>query len=178
MPKLGKFKKEQIIKEVVSRKLSDKFEALELECKEKVVSIITDSCKGIPIKACKGYINYGRYVEISREGIGRDQKRKNGFNFTLSPSLPSKTGSYFNFYPKDGKWVESLIKKKEKLNDQKEVIESTLSAVLNSCSTEKHLFETLPELEPIYNDLFKSRENVSLVAVETIEKAKKLLGGL
>lgn len=177
MGKLGKEKKEALVDEILNRKFSDQINKLESGCLEKVTSVIEEEQKGIPFKACTGYITYTSSAYVHRKSSYGNQRESGRFDLRLNPSRPTKSAG-FHFYAEDNDWAEKFIKEKEKINDEKKSVRETIMAVLNSCNTEKQLFETLPEMEPIFKDLFCKREEVSVVAVETVDKARAILGGV
>ena len=177
MGKLGKEKREKIVEEILDRKFGDRIKKLDHDCLIAVTKVIEDEQKGIPFKACSGYIHYSEHVYIYRNHTTRKVRGQGEFYVKLSPPRPSKQGSFY-FHPESDKWTEKFISEKERINDEKESMRETLMAVMNSCNTEKQLFETLPDIEPIYKDLFNNREEVSVVAVETLEKARGFLQGI
>ncbi|MGF7110495.1 Nmad5 family putative nucleotide modification protein [Treponema pedis] len=92
----------------------------------------------------------------------------------INTKYPSKHPLYFDDVNKETKalvksHIENITNVLEKFIEEKE----TINAVLLSCSTDKQLSDTLPEIMPYFPK--ETQTTVQLVSLETLNRAKTLL---
>lgn len=170
--KLTKSSKEKIVAEVVNRKFDDRIKTITQKASEISEILIKDRLKGIPWKACSEFLYLTHYANI-------ETSVNNRLSVSLKNEYPSKNrySSHWDFKKGDDENLDKIIEAWEIVHKEKSEAVSSLWAVLNSANTTNQLFETIPEIEPIFINLFGNKDIVSLVAVETVNKVKSLLEG-
>lgn len=174
MSKISKYKKDRMVREIIRRQFDNKIEAVKLKISNRCVEIISDELKGIPTKACDKFIKNSEYVYLSDTDF---KYRGRSENFVLPAKLPRPAEDNWHFNVENHPILKRLFNEYFLLKDQVSDAKDVLWAVMNSCNTTKQLIDSLPEIEPIMKDLFDERADVSIVAVETINKARILLSG-
>ena len=174
--KLSKTKKERIQRAVLNHSFSAGKDLINEEAKIICNEFAKKELEKLPdLEPLKRFMSFTSTVYITDGDSYRTCD--NYMNVKIDLRLPglSGWGEHWNVLCKENKKAEKLMKKKLTFEAEYNSAKENIRDVLNSCNTEKQLLKTLPEIKPLIKDIVNTSCEVSLVAVETVEKVKRLL---
>lgn len=174
--KLSKAKKEQIKSIIISHKFNEKLDHLELEFKDLAEKLIKNELSKYVFNGIDEFLKKTNCVYVGDNP--RQRYADVYYSIKIDESIPVKFLNGWSedwYFGEDIPEVKKMIKKRKILDE--EICESkrVISDVLNSCNTDKQLLDTIPEIKPFVLDIINTSGEVSIVALETINKAKALL---